>query len=200
MIISWSFLYTYILFYIFLWDFYDISIFPHVSPVAHFSLRGSMGHEFGVGLAYAYRSHGIKGVVAISGQAMASGRKIWRFPKIWVPKSSKSLVFCSAGGLTKHGFFLGMFWGSQVLGLTMVKPQSEKADSLCLFVWKMSFNPSFGFEDEDMDAPKTLTPIGKMRMNHERNGYRPSDIGPDWMIFRGPPSKESHKDLLTHPP
>jgi hypothetical protein len=33
-----------------------------------------MGHEFGVGLAYAYRSHGIKGVVAISGQAMASGK------------------------------------------------------------------------------------------------------------------------------
>ena len=42
--------------------------------MAHFSLRGSMGHEFGVGLAYAYRSHGIKGVVAISGQAMASGK------------------------------------------------------------------------------------------------------------------------------
>ena len=43
-----------------------------------------------------------------------------------------------------------------------LNPQSEKADSLCFFVWKMSFNPRFGFEDEDMGAPKMLTSIGKM--------------------------------------
>ena len=52
--------------------------------MAHFSLRGSMGHEFGVGLAYAYRSHGIKGVVAISGQAMASGKIQRENPDQWI--------------------------------------------------------------------------------------------------------------------
>ena len=43
-----------------------------------------MGHEFGVGLAYAYRSHGIKGVVAISGQAMASGKIQRENPDQWI--------------------------------------------------------------------------------------------------------------------
>ena len=105
----------------------------------------------------------------------------WWFDKAWV--------------------FLGMWRGIPSFGVNDGYPPIwESWFFVSKIVWKMSFNPRFGFEDEDMDAPKMLTSIGKMWMNHERNGYRPSDIGPDWMIFRGPPSKESHKDLLTHPP